>query len=137
MSEFVHTERVRFGDLDAMRHLNNVVFLRYFETARINYFRHLNPSHNPSNPEGQDTGFIVAAVHIDYRSPVLFDEVVNVRCGVSDVGTASFRIPFTMTVEDRTAAEGHCVLVSFDYVNQKTRPIADAFRERLVAEMEE
>ena len=29
-----HTERVRFGDLDAMKHLNNVVFLRYFETAR-------------------------------------------------------------------------------------------------------
>jgi acyl-CoA thioesterase FadM len=34
---YTHTERIRFGDLDAMRHLNNVVFLRYFETARINY----------------------------------------------------------------------------------------------------
>ena len=32
--EHVHVERVRFGDLDAMRHLNNVVFLRYFESAR-------------------------------------------------------------------------------------------------------
>ena len=44
---FVHVERVRFGDLDAMRHLNNVVFLRYFETARITYLRHLVPSHSP------------------------------------------------------------------------------------------
>src|SRR3712207_7518226 len=38
---FVHEERVRFGDLDAMRHLNNVVFLRYFETARITFLRDL------------------------------------------------------------------------------------------------
>ena len=30
---YPHVERVRFGDLDAMRHLNNVVFLRYFETG--------------------------------------------------------------------------------------------------------
>ena len=36
---FVHYERVRFGDLDAMRHLNNVVFLRYFESARIRFMR--------------------------------------------------------------------------------------------------
>ena len=36
---YVHRERVRFGDLDAMRHLNNVVFLRYFETARIAFMR--------------------------------------------------------------------------------------------------
>jgi acyl-CoA thioester hydrolase len=137
LSEFVHTERVRFGDLDAMRHLNNVVFLRYVETARIIYFRHLIPSHNPTDPEGQDFGFIVASVHIDYRAPVLFDEMVAVRCGVSHVGNASFRIPFTMAVEDRTVADGHCVLVSYDYVNHKPKTLSDAFRERLVAEMEE
>ena len=34
---YTHTEHIRFGDLDAMRHLNNVVFLRYFESARIAY----------------------------------------------------------------------------------------------------
>ena len=44
MSEpFVHRERVRFGDLDANRHLNNVVYLRYFETARISFMRELWP----------------------------------------------------------------------------------------------
>jgi acyl-CoA thioester hydrolase len=47
----VHIERVRFGDLDAMRHLNNVVFLRYFETARIAFMRKLVPEHDPSSPE--------------------------------------------------------------------------------------
>jgi acyl-CoA thioester hydrolase len=45
---FVHTEHVRFGDLDAMRHLNNVVFLRYFETARIAYLKELVPGRRSS-----------------------------------------------------------------------------------------
>ena len=53
---YVHTERVRFGDLDAMRHLNNVVFLRYFETARISYVGLLLPEHSPANPERE--GFV-------------------------------------------------------------------------------
>ena len=52
---YVHTERVRFGDLDAMRHLNNVVFLRYFETARIAYLREIVPGHDPARPEDVNT----------------------------------------------------------------------------------
>ncbi len=66
---FVHHERVRFGDLDAMRHLNNVVFLRYFETARIAYLRELVPGHDPAHPEAGGFGLIFAACEIAYRSP--------------------------------------------------------------------
>ena len=44
---FIYSERVRFGDLDAMRHLNNVVFLRYFETARIEFLRTIIPTTIP------------------------------------------------------------------------------------------
>lgn len=39
MSDFSIVQRVRFGDLDAMGHLNNVEFLRYFETARIAFMQ--------------------------------------------------------------------------------------------------
>ena len=65
---FAYLDRVRFGDLDAMRHLNNVEFLRFFETARIAYIRSLVPSHQPAEPEG-DWGLIFAECHINYRSP--------------------------------------------------------------------
>mgnify|MGYP006159560931 CR=1 FL=1 len=56
----VHTERVRFGDLDAMRHLNNVVFLRYFETARIAFMRDMFPTHDPAHPEASRSGRVPA-----------------------------------------------------------------------------
>ncbi len=129
----IHEERVRFGDLDAMRHLNNVVFLRYFETARIAFLRRLAPDHDPSNPEGSAFGLIFAECQIFYRAPVVFDEVVAIHCSVEDVRRSSFRVPFRMLVADRLVAEGYGVLVGFDYAAQKAAPLPDALRERLTA----
>jgi acyl-CoA thioester hydrolase len=131
---FVHVERVRFGDLDANRHLNNVVFLRYFETARINYMRHLIAEHTPTSPEGSGLGVIFAECHINYRAPVHFDEQVAIVCSVSDVRRSSFRSPFEMRVDDRVVAEGYGVLVGFDYAEQKAAQLPDAVVERLEAE---
>lgn len=131
---FVHRERVRFGDLDAMRHLNNVVFLRYFETARIGYLRELVPAHDPAHPEDDDFGLIFAECHINYRSPVHFDEEVAVHCAVRAVRRSSFRVAFEMRVGERLAAEGYGVLVGFDYAAQRAMALPDALRGRLLAE---
>ena len=131
---FVHTERVRFGDLDANRHLNNVVFLRYFETARIAYLRELVPSHDPANPEADAFGLIFAECHINYRSPVLFDEEVAVRCSIGNVKRSSFRVEFEMRVGSRLVAEGYGVLVGFDYTAQAAAQLPDELRETLESE---
>ena len=128
---FVHVERVRFGDLDANRHLNNVVFLRYFETARIRFLRELFPSHDPADPEGNDFGLIFAECRINYRAPVRFDELVRVHCTLEDVRRSSFRVPFRMVVGERLVAEGYGVLVGFDYTRQRAMPLPDALRDRL------
>ena len=128
---YTHTERIRFGDLDAMRHLNNVVFLRYFETARIRWLGELVPEHDPANPEGDETGLIFAECHIAYRSPVVYDEAVDVRLSVGEVRRSAFRLDFRMEVGDRLAAEGHGWLVGFDYAAQRARPLASALRARL------
>jgi acyl-CoA thioester hydrolase len=131
---YVHTERVRFGDLDAMRHLNNVVFLRYFETARIAYLRELVPGHDPAQPESDVVGLIFAECHINYRSPVHFDEEVAVACSIGNVKRSSFRVEFDMRVGSRLVAEGYGVLVGFDYGEQVAAPLPEDLRERLEAE---
>jgi acyl-CoA thioester hydrolase len=130
----VHTERVRFGDLDANRHLNNVVFLRYFETARIAYLREVFPAHDPANPEEDAFGLIFAECHINYRSPVRFDEEVAVTCSIGNVKRSSFRVEFEMRVGSRLAAEGYGVLVGFDYVAQTAAQLPDELRSTLEAE---
>ena len=130
---YTHRERVRFGDLDAMRHLNNVVFLRYFETARIAFLCTLMPGHDPATPEGGDDAMIFAECHIAYRSPVQFDEEVLVECTIGEVRRSAFQVLFTMHAGERLAAEGYGWLVGFDYVQQRAAPLSDGLRERLAA----
>ena len=130
---YVHRERVRFGDLDAMRHLNNVVFLRYFETARIAFMRDLFPKHDPAQPEATRSGLIFAECHIRYRSPVHFDEEVAIECSVGEIRRSAFQMNFEMKVEERLAAEGYGWLVGFDYGEQRSAPLPDPLREALEA----
>ena len=127
---YTHTERVRFGDLDAMRHLNNVVFLRYFETARINYMNSISEEHDPVNRD-RGFGMIFASCHIDYRSPGSFDEDVDVRVRPAEIGTKSLKLEFEMRVGERLLAEGYGVLVGYDYANQKSAVLPEALCAKL------
>ena len=98
---YVHRERVRFGDLDANAHLNNVVYLRYFETARIAYMREMVPALDPGRRERPQSGLIFAECHIRYRSPVRFDEEVTITCWIGEVRRSAFQMCFEMKVEER------------------------------------
>jgi acyl-CoA thioester hydrolase len=141
---YTHTERIRFGDLDAMRHLNNVVFLRYFETARINYLNSLSDEHDPVTPVSSPRprklgqvddvtgfGFIFASCHIDYRSPGHFDEEVAIRVRPAEIGTKSLKLEFEMRVGERVLAEGYGVLVGYDYESGQTVALPEALKLRL------
>jgi acyl-CoA thioester hydrolase len=130
---YTHVERVRFGDLDAMRHLNNVVFLRYFETARIAFIRELLPSHDPAHPESERFGLIFAECHINYRSPVYFDEEVAVECSIGEIRRSAFQVNFTMRVAERLAAEGYGWLVGFDYSAERPEPLPEGLKKVLEA----
>ncbi len=127
---YTHTERIRFGDLDAMRHLNNVVFLRYFETARINYLNGLFGTHDPVNRDG-GFGFIFASCHIDYRSPGHFDEEVAISVRPADIGTKSLKLEFEMRVDGRLLAEGYGVLVGYDYESGESAALPEGLKARL------
>lgn len=126
---FVHEERIRFGHLDAMRHLNNVEFLRFFETARIEFLRTLAPEHDPATPD--DFGLIFAECHINYRSPGHYDELLETTIRPSDIKRSSFRVNFEMKVGDRLLAEGWGALVGYDYTSGRAAPLPDRLSEVL------
>jgi acyl-CoA thioester hydrolase len=120
---FSYRDRVRFGDLDAMRHLNNVAFLQFFESARIAYLRELIPEHDPTQPV--DFGLIFAECHINYRAPAFFDEDIRTHIRPASIRHSSFRVEFRMTSErdGRLLAEGYGVLVGYDYAAAKATPL--------------
>lgn len=122
---FVRDDRVRFGDLDAMRHLNNVAFLSFFETARIDYVQRLVPGHDPAVPD--DFGLIFAECHIAYRAPAFFGEAIRTGVRAARLRRSSFRAEFRMEAGDerRLIAEGWGALVGYDYAAGAPTPLTD------------
>ena len=132
---FSMVQKVRFGDLDAMQHLNNVEFLRFFETARIEYITRLFPKHSPDQP--QEFGFIFAECHIAYLAPGRYGDDVRTYVWVSEVKRSALRVDFEMVVDAREEklAEGYGWLVGYDYAAGRSQPLPDELREKLEPEL--
>ena len=128
---FSSVQGVRFGDLDAMQHMNNVEFLRFFETARIDYMLQLSPDHAPT--QRRQFGFIFAECHISYRAPAFFGDEIRTYIWPSEMKRSSLRLAFEMRAEsdDRLVADGWGTLVGYNYGEGEARPIPDVLRERI------
>jgi acyl-CoA thioester hydrolase len=115
---------VRFKDLDAMGHVNNAVLVTYLELARVRIWeRYLgHPAALSEIP------FIVARVAIDYRSPVVLGENVEVGIGVSAIGRTSYTFAYRVEAAGRLAAEAETVQVLFDYAARTPVPIDERLR---------
>ena len=128
---FYTVQRVRFGDLDAMQHMNNVEFLRFFETARIEYIQQLSPEHTPTSRNA--FGFIFAECHIAYRAPAFFGDEIRTYIWPAELKRSSLKVAFEMRVEadDRVVADGWGTLVGYDYTAGRAQPIPDDLRTRI------
>jgi acyl-CoA thioester hydrolase len=127
---YVHSDRVRFGDLDPMGHVNNVDFLRFFESARIAFHRRIVDGQViGQRPEG--FGVVVAELHAAYKGPAYFDEELRTSVRPADIGRSAYKVEFETRAGDRVVAEGYAVLVGYDYGRNESAPIPDEVRERL------
>jgi acyl-CoA thioester hydrolase len=115
---FVHRERVRFRDCDAMGHVNNAVFSTYLEEARIGVLGGLRP-------------FILARVEIDFRSQLRAGEEIEIGTRCSRVGAKSFDLEHRICADGRVIADARSVLVAYDYGTESSVPLSDELRARL------
>lgn len=124
---------VRFSDLDAYGHVNNVKYFEYFQEARIDYMRGIwrgVPKETPRTP------FVVAHTSVDYRVPIVFrTEPYAVHSWLSHVGNSSFVIEAEIEDGDKVLARARVVLVTFDEKTQKAAPAPDAYKELLRSEL--
>ena len=125
---FVHRERVRFRDLDALGHVNNAVFLTYIESARVAFLMDLGAATTL-----EDMAIIVARIEIDFRAPVGFGEEVEIEVRASRFGDKSFDLDYELRVDGKIVAQAKSVLVGYDYDKGETVTIPDDWRARLAA----
>lgn len=112
--------QIRWRDLDALGHVNNAVFITYFEYARLAYIRELlGPDAEIDRRTMLPVGFqfILAEVTCSYRSPVTLEDRPVVEIWVSQVGRKSFAFEYRMTDQrsGRLLAEGRSVQVWYDF----------------------
>lgn len=120
---------IRWSDMDEMRHVNNAVYLTYFEQARVYYFQ------EACAWNWKEIGVILASAHVDYLRPVVFPNPTFAYVRTSRIGTKSFQLDYLITsivndVEELTTT-GYTTMVLFDYDTNKSVAIPDFLRARI------
>ncbi|MGQ9489209.1 MAG: acyl-CoA thioesterase [Anaerolineae bacterium] len=129
--------QIRWRDLDALAHVNNAVYLSYFELARLTYIRTLLGEEAALDRRTMlpaEFQFILAEVNIRYRSPATLGDQLAIAIWVSKVGRKSFVFEYriTETRTGRLVAEGCSTQVWYDYAAGASQPVP----ETIVARME-
>jgi acyl-CoA thioester hydrolase len=99
---FSHRIRVRFAETDAMGIVHHSRYLPYLEETRVAYLRHLGHPYTENQAAGID--FAVLEAYVQYRSPLRFDDEVDVHLVVGGVTRATFQIGYLLTVGDDARA---------------------------------
>lgn len=123
---------IRFGDIDALGHVNNARYLSYMEEARIAYMERIFPG-NDFARNFLAFPFILGEVTCRYLSPAFLDETLEVGVRVGQMGTKSFTVEYLMTAKGsgRPVAKGQTTMVVFDLETQKSLPISDELRAKI------
>jgi acyl-CoA thioester hydrolase len=126
--------QIRFSDIDAMNHLNNAVYLSYFELARIEYFNKILNT----NWDDKVLGLILAKAEVNYKLPVFYTDKIEVYVRCSRMGTKSFDLEYELVKqlpngEKQTASTGSTVIVAFNYKEQKAITVPDEWKKNLAA----
>ncbi|SSC22271.1 HotDog domain-containing protein, partial [Klenkia terrae] len=112
---------MRWSDMDAYQHVNNVAFLGYFETARVALFFD-QPTHDAET--GMRRGLVVHSHQVQYRRPVVYDAApLTVDIWLSTVRAASLTCHYELFDHGTLAVTGSTVLVPFDFALNRPRRI--------------
>lgn len=114
--------QLRFADLDALGHVNNVSFAIYAETARVELLAAL----------GQPVqSVIIARLAVDFRRPVAFGAHVHVETTVAAIGRTSVTLQQAIIADGAVAADVSSVLVFYDYAAARPRALPADVRAML------
>lgn len=104
------TIQIRFSDCDMMGHVNNAVYLSYFEMARIHYFGILFGK----DRDWRKNGVLLRKNEVEYLKPVMLHEKPEIEVFTEHVGNKSFSVSYTLKVDGDLRTIGKSVLVCFD-----------------------
>ena len=119
-----------WGEMDSFGHVNNIIYFRYFESARIACFDRIG---YPALMAESDVGPILAATECRFRIPLTYPDELIAGTVIESIGEDEFEMGYAVFSrrKDAVAARGSGRIVSFDYRGQARVPIPAAIRDGL------
>ena len=97
--------RVRYAEIDAQGHVNNAVYLSYFEVGRVEWLRAAGLSYRELEERGY--GIVVVEVLAHYRRAAFFDDELTLRTELADLSRASMRFEYVVSRDGELLVTGH------------------------------
>ncbi len=124
---FGMADKVRFGEIDALQHVNNAVYLKWFENLRILYF----DDTAVWNIDGRRPRVVLRSIGLDYIREIRLADRYILTGRTTRVGNSSFRMDYGVWVGGQLHTSSHAVMVLLNDDNTK-RTIPDNIRRMFI-----
>lgn len=119
--------QVRFSDCDMMGHVNNAIYLNYFESTRMYYFGQLLDQ----KWDWQKDGIVLLKNELTYHKPVLLHDTPMITLHTEEIGTKSFVLSYELKVNDEIRCTGKSTIVCYNSVEHKSIEIPAGMKTAL------
>lgn len=111
--------QIRFSDCDMLQHVNNAIYLQYFETARINFFKQELP-----NWDWKEKGIILLKNVVEYKVPLYLTDKCHIEVETSHIGSKSFTLTYKVIVKENKnvilKTIGESTLVCYNFLKKES-----------------
>ncbi len=122
--------RIDWSELDVFGHINNVMFNKYAQAARLNYVDTIGLMELHKT---QNIGFMVAETNCQFKKELLFPGNIHIQTKIDFVKNTSFALEHIMTNDsDELVAIAKDVLVVFDFTQKEKCLIPEEIKEKIV-----
>lgn len=121
---------VAWGEMDALNHVNNAVYFRYFETARLDYFSHI---HLMEDMAVTNIGPVLGDTYCRYKLPVTYPDTLLVGSRITDVKDDRFTMEYQIVSKklQKVTTMGHATIVMFNFGTNKKANLSETLLQSI------
>ncbi|MEG1617844.1 MAG: thioesterase family protein [Bacteroidales bacterium] len=123
--------QLRFNDIDVVGHVNNAVYLNFFDLGKTAYFEAVKGGHI----DWSETDFVIRHIEADYQVPTFYRDQIEVDTAVVKIGTKSIQLEQRIIDTKNNVVKCVCktVMVGFDKDTNTAKPICDYWKDAIRA----
>ena len=119
---------IRWGDMDALGHVNNTLYFRYMEQARLEW---VYAFAGEGNPYDRESGPLIVNASCTFHEPLVYPGAIEVVMSLGDAGRTSIGSYYRITRDGRTVADGESRIVWVNLESGRPTPLPEAVRQLL------